>query len=232
MHEHLARFTATEGVLFVGRAQEKTRVFRTEKRRDAHGDSYPWIVRTTGLVNQFYFDRLDADFGPFCLKFCSYFPYNAKLCINGHEWAKRQAAQAGIAFTALDSHLFDWERSALVTDVEWMKHGAKIDAFLGFLIPGGIRAFSTAEAAKARDANGLLKTNSGAMANQRACMIRGIFTRAWVSIPGLAPNSSLGTANRLLSARPERRPVSAMAGVRRIQVAQWDHLKEEWRDES
>jgi hypothetical protein len=103
MHEHLARFTATEGVLFVGRAQEKTRLFRTEKRRDAHGDSYPWIVRTTGLVNQFYFYCLDADFGPFFLKFCSYFPYNAKLCINGHEWAKRQAAQARIAFTALDN---------------------------------------------------------------------------------------------------------------------------------
>ncbi len=103
MHEHLARFTGTEGVLFIGRAQEKTGLFRTEKRRDAHGDSYPWIVKTTGLVNQFYFYCLDDDFGPFFLKFCSYFPYNAKLCLNGHEWAKRQAAKAGIAFEALDN---------------------------------------------------------------------------------------------------------------------------------
>ena len=45
MHEHLARFTGTEGVLFIGRAQEKTKLFRTEKRRDANGDSYPWIVK-------------------------------------------------------------------------------------------------------------------------------------------------------------------------------------------
>ena len=103
MHEHLQGFTAEEGVLFVGRAQEKTAVFRTEKRRDAHGDSYPWIVKTTGMVNQFYFYCLDADFGPFFLKFCSYFPYNAKLCLNGNEWAKRQAAKAGIGFTALDN---------------------------------------------------------------------------------------------------------------------------------
>ena len=44
MHEHLARFTGTEGVLFIGRAQEKTKLFRTEKRRDANGDAYPWIV--------------------------------------------------------------------------------------------------------------------------------------------------------------------------------------------
>jgi hypothetical protein len=103
MHEHLAGFTAQEGVLFVGRAQEKTNLFRTEKRRDAHGDSYPWIVKSTGLVNHFYFYCLDADFGPFFLKFCSYFPYNAKLCLNGNEWAKRQAAKAGIGFTALDN---------------------------------------------------------------------------------------------------------------------------------
>ena len=86
--------------MFIGRAQEKTALFRTEKRHDAHGDSYPWIVKTTGLVNHFYFYCVDADFGPFFLKFCSYFPYNAKLCLNGNEWAKRQAAKAGIGFTA------------------------------------------------------------------------------------------------------------------------------------
>ena len=59
MHEHLARFTAVEGVVFIGRAQEKTNLFRTEKRRDSNGDSYPWIVKTTGLVNHFYFYCLD-----------------------------------------------------------------------------------------------------------------------------------------------------------------------------
>jgi len=44
MHEHLAAFEAagrTEGVLFIGRAQEKNRVFRTEKRRAADGRPYP-----------------------------------------------------------------------------------------------------------------------------------------------------------------------------------------------
>ena len=44
-----------------------------------------------------------TDFGPFFLKFCSYFHYNAKLCINGNHWAQRQAAQAGIGFTPLDN---------------------------------------------------------------------------------------------------------------------------------
>src|SRR3954469_20911554 len=106
MHAHLAGFTAAgreEGVLFIGRAQEKTSLFRTEKRRNDQGAAYPWIVRSTGVVNHFYVYAVDADFGPFFLKFCSYFPYNAKLCLNGHEWAKRQAAKAGIGLTALDN---------------------------------------------------------------------------------------------------------------------------------
>ena len=106
MHEYLAAFEAsgrTEGVLFIGRAQEKTSLFRTEKRRHADGMSYPWIVKATGLVNHFYVYAVDADFGPFFLKFCSYFPYNARLCINGNHWAQRQAAKAGIRFEALDN---------------------------------------------------------------------------------------------------------------------------------
>jgi len=103
MHQHLAGFDGEEGVLFIGRAQEKTGVFRTEKRRNADGAAYPWIVRSTGVVNHFYVYAVDADFGPFFLKFCSYFPYNARLCINGHEWAKRQATKAGIGHTALDN---------------------------------------------------------------------------------------------------------------------------------
>jgi hypothetical protein len=100
-HQFLAEFDRPEGVLFLGRAQEKATVFRTEKRHNpTTGASYPWIVKTTAMVNHFYVYAVDADFGPFFVKFCSYFPYNAKLCINGNEWAKRQAAKAGIGFQA------------------------------------------------------------------------------------------------------------------------------------
>ena len=49
--EYLARFKGKEGVLFVGKAQEKAWVFRTEKRRNAETDQrYPWIVRSTAMV--------------------------------------------------------------------------------------------------------------------------------------------------------------------------------------
>jgi hypothetical protein len=102
--EFLTRFTDEEGVLFVGRAQEKAGVWRTQRRYSpSTGGSYAWLVRSTAFINFFYFYCVDADFGPFFLKFSTYFPYTAKLCINGNEWAKRQAAKAGIGFTALDN---------------------------------------------------------------------------------------------------------------------------------
>jgi hypothetical protein len=103
---HLATFQGEEGVLFLGKAQEKATVWRTERRHDAQtGQPYAWLVRSTALVNQYYIYAVDADFGPFFLKFCSYFPYNAKLCLNGHEYLKRQLHKEGIAFQALDNGL-------------------------------------------------------------------------------------------------------------------------------
>jgi hypothetical protein len=129
-HEHLARFDHDEGVLFIGRAQEKTGLFRTEKRRNAEGAAYPWIVRSTGVVNHFYVYAVDADFGPFFLKFCSYFPYNARLCINGHEWAKRQAAKAGIEFTALDNGFASTDDPAALQAICDRLGAAQIQALL------------------------------------------------------------------------------------------------------
>jgi hypothetical protein len=106
MREHLARFLAegrTEGVVFIGRAQEKVSVWATTRRRDAEGKPYPWIVRESRVVTQWYFYCRDACAGPFFLKYCGYFPYNAKLCCNGNEYAKCMAARAGIGFTPLDN---------------------------------------------------------------------------------------------------------------------------------
>ena len=121
MAEHLRRFTAEEGLVFVGKAQENTPVFRTERRRSPRsGQPYPWIVRRSAMVNNYYIYAVDRDFGPFFLKFCSYFPFNAKLCLNGHEYAKRQLAQKGIAFEALDNGILKCARpQAPAGDLRW-----------------------------------------------------------------------------------------------------------------
>ena len=66
----------------------------------------------------------------------------------------------GVGFEAIDpgavwedfkigmEHLLRWERIAVVTDVDWIRHTMR--AF-SFLIPGEMRIFPSSEAAKARD---------------------------------------------------------------------------------
>lgn len=129
--EHLARFEGTEGILFVGRAQEKTAVFRTEKRRNPiTGATYPWLVRRTAIVNHFYIYAVDADFGPFFVKFGTYFPYNAKVCLNGNEWAKRQATKAGIGFEPLDNGFASCENPKRLQRICDRLDAKKIDLFV------------------------------------------------------------------------------------------------------
>lgn len=100
----LKGFGAREGVLYIGVAQEKFAAFRVTKKVNPHtGTSYPWLHRSTVMCNQYYFYLVDADFGPLFIKFSAYFPYTARVCLNGHEYAKRQLQQAGIAYEALDN---------------------------------------------------------------------------------------------------------------------------------
>lgn len=129
MAEHLAKFERDEGVVFVGRAQEKTSVFRTEKRRNPKtGATYPWLVRSTAMVNHFYCYCVDRDFGPFFLKFGTYFPYTGKLCINGHEYLKRQLAREGIGFEALDNGILRCDDPARAQQIADALSADKIDA--------------------------------------------------------------------------------------------------------
>src|SRR5215467_5516510 len=72
---YLRKFKKDQGVLYVGKAQEKARIMRTERRRDKRtGATYPWIVQTTAMVNHYYFYCVDEDFGPFFLKFLLVLP--------------------------------------------------------------------------------------------------------------------------------------------------------------
>jgi hypothetical protein len=94
------------------------------------GQPYPWLVRSTAMVNHFYFYAVDADFGPFFLKVCSYFPYNAKLCFNGHEYVKRQLARRGIAYEALDNGVLSCADPATLQALGDGLTAAKIEALL------------------------------------------------------------------------------------------------------
>jgi DNA-binding transcriptional ArsR family regulator len=102
--KHLAAHDGSEGVLYVGIAQERATVWTSTRRRNPlTGVTYAWLKKTSKLVNHVYWYCVDDDFGPFLLRVCTYFPFNAQLIVNGNHWAQRQAGRAGIGFTPLDN---------------------------------------------------------------------------------------------------------------------------------
>lgn len=129
LQQKLRSFTQEEGVIFVGVAQEKVRVPRTTRKAIPGGGTIPWIMYSTAMVNVYYFYCRDRDFGPFFLKFCSYFPYAAKLCLNGHEYLKCQLAQRGIPFQAMDNGLLSCADLPAAQRLSEGLSPAKIDAF-------------------------------------------------------------------------------------------------------
>jgi hypothetical protein len=89
-------------VAAIGVAQEFQNVFAASKRQDGTAVWFSFY-KADRRVTCFYFYLWDEQFGPAFIKVCSYFPYPIKVWVNGHEWAKRQATQAGIEFTALSN---------------------------------------------------------------------------------------------------------------------------------
>lgn len=89
------------GVVAIGSAQEFQWVFTASRVPSTSGAVVFKFIKSQRRVSAFYFYVVDADFGPGFIKLCSYFPYPAKVWVNGHEWAKRQASKAGIGFTEL-----------------------------------------------------------------------------------------------------------------------------------
>src|SRR5438874_1568321 len=88
-----------DGIVFIGVAQEKAQAWNGRK---VNGQ-FEFTRDKTVYVNHYYFYIDDADFGPLFIKVCSYAPWGIKLCLNGHEWAKRQLDKRKITYEALDN---------------------------------------------------------------------------------------------------------------------------------
>lgn len=90
------------GVVAIGMAQEFQSVFTGhDLTAGKPGPPRYSFVKADRRVSVFYFYIWDAEFGPGFIKLCTYFPYPAKVWLNGHEWAKQQATTAGIGFGEL-----------------------------------------------------------------------------------------------------------------------------------
>ena len=100
------RASTEPGVIAIGVAQEFQSVLiaydRSAKKRQARsGGPHYSFVKEDRRVTVYYFYIADAEFGLSFIKLCAYFPYPGKVWVNGHEWAKREAFKAGLAFTEL-----------------------------------------------------------------------------------------------------------------------------------
>ena len=100
--QHAELFGVTNGVVLIGKAQEKSKAFGS-RRNDREGKVWFDYFRRQVNVIHYYFYLMDKDFGLFFIKVCTYLPFEVKLCFNGHEWAKQQLRQEGIGFEALSN---------------------------------------------------------------------------------------------------------------------------------
>ena len=105
MRPYLAAQAASgrPGVAAIGVAQEFARVFLATKHTGRTTGVWFSFTKADRRVTCYYFYVWDDDFGPAFVKVCAYFPYPVKIWLNGHEWAKRQAAKAGIGFAELSN---------------------------------------------------------------------------------------------------------------------------------
>jgi hypothetical protein len=89
------------GVVAIVAAQELAWVWSGKKQEPKPGQSRFAFIKCRRQCSVYYFYLLDPDFGPGFIKIVSYFPYPAKVWVNGHEWLKRQADRAGLEVVPL-----------------------------------------------------------------------------------------------------------------------------------
>ena len=98
-----AAATGRAQVVAIGVAQEFQRVWTAYRRETSTAAPQFTFAKADRRVTCYYFYLWDENFGQAFIKVCAYFPYPAKIWVNGHEWAKRQAARAGITFAELSN---------------------------------------------------------------------------------------------------------------------------------
>ncbi len=105
------------GVVMIGVAQEKARAWRGFRNGGPASHPHFSYRRMSVFVNHYYFYVRDPEWGPASIKTCAYAPYPLWLCLNGHEWAKRQAERRGLSFQALDNGFRSAEDAGALAEI-------------------------------------------------------------------------------------------------------------------
>ncbi len=122
------RFRKPSGVVVIGVAQERASAWSATKQRRGRFVDFVYF-RKSVCPNHYYIYVLDPEWGPAFIKVCGYAPYAIKICLNGHEWAKRQLQRRRIRFTALDNGFVDCTHPATLQTICDSLSAADIDAF-------------------------------------------------------------------------------------------------------
>jgi hypothetical protein len=124
---HLAKFGKRSGVVLIGKAQEKTSGYTARRKEQGKRVWFDYSRRDV-FVTHYYFYILDEAFGLFFIKVCTYFPFDVKVCFNGHEWAKQQLRKDGIGFEALRNGFLSCEDPARLQKICRQLNAEKIQA--------------------------------------------------------------------------------------------------------
>ena len=121
-------FRQRSGVVVIGVAQERASAWSATKQRRGHFLDFVFF-RKSVCVNHYYIYVLDPEWGPAFIKICGYAPYAIKICLNGHEWAKRQLHARRIRFTALDNGFLTCANPVVLQQLCDSLDAAAIDRF-------------------------------------------------------------------------------------------------------
>lgn len=80
------------GLGVILKSREQARVAVSFPKQGNHIELLPRFVW------QYYFYLQDRDFGRMFIRICPYFPFNSRICINGHEWLACRLRDEGIRF--------------------------------------------------------------------------------------------------------------------------------------
>jgi hypothetical protein len=90
---YFRRLGERPGIALILKSRENARVAVSHPT-----SGLPHVEMDYRFVWQYYFYLRDRDFGRMFIRICPYYPFNARLCINGHEWLACQLRREGIGF--------------------------------------------------------------------------------------------------------------------------------------
>lgn len=86
------RLHGQPGIGVILKSRENARVAVSFPKQGNH------VELLNRFVWQYYFYIQDRDFGRMFLRICPYFPFNSRICLNGHEWLACRLRDEGIRF--------------------------------------------------------------------------------------------------------------------------------------